>query len=62
MEMMSALTSAILLAVSSYRDGPSEAPYFGRWKQKKAWSWMRLNHLVQDKICGRKAATITLVK
>ena len=31
MEMM----SAILLTVSRYRSGPSEAPHFGRWKQKK---------------------------
>lgn len=42
--------------------GPPKPLRFGRWKQKKARSWIGLSHLVQDKIGERKATTISLVK
>ena len=42
--------------------GPPKPLSFGRWKQKKARSWIGLSHLVQDKIGERKATTISLVK
>ena len=42
--------------------GPPKPLSFGRWKQKKARSWIGLSHLVQDKIGERKAITISLVK